>query len=193
MAQLAQNAYRRPLFLESTESPNKVSGSAYAVLDSPLSTVSTAFKSPRRWCEVLILHLNTKYCHADTDTSPSTLKVDIGKKTPQALTDTFALAFSYRLVSASPTYLAVQLNADKGPVSTSDYRIELQAVPLPEGKTFMHLRYSYAYGTAGQKKVPYRRIARRKGGKERMFNRYRTKYLGRPWLARRWAGCHRGR
>lgn len=150
MAQLVQNAYRRPLFLESTESPNKVSGSAYAVLDSPLSTVSTAFKSPRRWCEVLILHLNTKYCHADTDTSPSTLKVDIGKKTPQALTDTFALAFSYRLVSASPTYLAVQLNADKGPVSTSDYRIELQAVPLPEGKTFMHLRYSYAYGTAGR-------------------------------------------
>ena len=45
-AQLAQNVYRRPLFLESTESANKVSGSAYAVLDSPLSTVSAAFKMP---------------------------------------------------------------------------------------------------------------------------------------------------
>lgn len=149
-AQLAQNVYRRPLFLESTESANKVIGSAYAVLDSPLSTVSAAFKSPRRWCEVLILHLNTKYCRADTDASPSTLKMDIGKKTPQALANTFALEFSYRVASATANYLAVELKADRGPVSTSDYRIELQAVPLPEGKTFIHLRYSYGYGLAGR-------------------------------------------
>ena len=148
--QLAQNAYHRPLFLESTEGDNKVSGSAYAVLDSPLSTVSNAFKSPKRWCEVLILHLNTKYCRADSDVSPAILKVDIGRKTPQSLANTFELALSYRLDSASPTFLAVQLNAEKGPVSTSDYRIELEAVPLPEGKTFMHLRYSYAYGMAGR-------------------------------------------
>ncbi len=149
-AQLAQNVYRRPLFLESTESANKVSGSAYAVLDSPLSTVSAAFKSPRQWCDVLILHLNTKYCRADTDASPSTLKMDIGKKTPQALANTFALEFSYRVASATANYLAVELKADKGPVSTSDYRIELQAIPLPEGKTFIHLRYSYGYGLAGR-------------------------------------------
>lgn len=149
-AQLAHNAYHRPLFLESTEGANKVSGSVYAVLDSPLSTVSAAFRSPKLWCEVLILHLNTKYCKADQDVSPSTLKVDMGKKTPQPLADTFELAFSYRVGSASATFLAVQLNADKGPVSTSDYRIELEAVPLPEGKTFMHLRYSYAYGMAGR-------------------------------------------
>lgn len=148
--QLTQNQYRRPLFLESSESANRVSGSAYAVLDSPLSTVSTAFKSPRRWCEVLILHLNTKYCHATTDSSPSTLEVDIGKKTPQPLADAFGLEFSYRVAASTSNYLAVQLHADKGPLSTSDYRIELQVVPLPEGKTFMFLRYSYGYGLAGR-------------------------------------------
>ena len=148
--QLAQNAYRRPLFLESTEAGSKVSGSAYAVLDSSLNTVSTAFKSPNRWCDVLILHLNTKYCRADSDMSPATLKVDIGKKTPQSLDDAFELQFLYRLVSASPTFLAVQLSAAKGPLSTSNYLIELEAVPLPAGKTFMHLRYSYAYGVAGR-------------------------------------------
>ena len=148
--QLAKNSFRRPLFLESTESTNKVSGSAYAVLNSPLSTVSSAFKSPRLWCEVLILHLNTKYCHAGIDASPSMVEVAIGKKTPQALADAFALAFSYRVAAASSNYLTVQLSADKGPLSTNDYRIELQAVPLPDGKTFMHLRYSYGYGIAGR-------------------------------------------
>ena len=147
---LAPNAYRRPLYLESTENGSQVSSSAYAVLNAPMNKVSDAFKSPKRWCEMLILHLNTKYCRADVDASPSTLKMDIGKKTPQSLADTFSLAFDYRVTAASAPYFAVQLNAAKGPVSTSDYRIELEATPLPDGKTFMHLRYSYAYGLAGR-------------------------------------------
>lgn len=149
--QLTQNQYRRPLFLESSESANTVSGNAYAVLDSPFSTVSATFKSPNRWCEVLILHLNTKYCRASgADTSPSKMAVSIGTKNPQQLKAAFSLEFAYRVAAASPNYLAVQLNADKGPLSTSNYRLELQAVPLPEGKTFMYLRYSYGYGLAGR-------------------------------------------
>lgn len=148
--QLAENAYRRPLFLESSEGTNTVSGNAYAVLDSPFSTVSTTFRSPQRWCEILILHINTKYCHAGFDSSPSMLKVSVGKKTPQELEDAYALHFAYRLAVASPAYLAAQLQADKGPLGTSNYRIELQAVPLPGGKTFMHMRYSYGYGVASR-------------------------------------------
>jgi hypothetical protein len=143
---LAQNAYRRPLFLESSEGTNTVSGSAYAVLNSPFSTVSATFRSPRHWCEVLMLHINTKYCHASSDSSPGILKMNIGKKTAQQLEDAFALQFNYRLVASSPDYLGAQLNADKGPLGTSNYRIELQAVPLPGGQTFIHLGYSYGYG-----------------------------------------------
>lgn len=148
--QLAQNAYRRPLFLESSEGANAVAGNAYAVLNSPFAAVSGAFKSPRRWCEMLMLHLNTKSCHASTDESPSRLSMHIGKKTEQQLQDAFALQFNYRLATSSPDYLAAQLGADKGPLGTHNYRIELQAVPLPDGKTFMHLRYSYGYGVAGR-------------------------------------------
>ncbi|HEY3046181.1 MAG TPA: hypothetical protein VGJ72_01785 [Polaromonas sp.] len=147
---LTQNQYRRPLFLESSESTNTVSGHAYAVLDSPFNTVSATFKSPAKWCEVLILHLNTKYCRASADTSPSTLMMSIGKKTAQPLNDAFALEFNYRLVDASSNYMAAQLHAVKGPLGTSNYRIELQAVSLPGGKTFMHLGYSYSYGTASR-------------------------------------------
>ena len=148
--QLANNSYGRPLFLESSESANMVSGNAYAVLDSPFSTVNTTFKSPSLWCEVMILHLNTKYCRATSDTSPSVLKVNIGKKIPQDLKDTFALEFALRLASSSPNYLSVELNAEKGPLGTSNYRIELQAVPLPGNKTFIQFRYSYGYGFTGR-------------------------------------------
>lgn len=147
---LSKNQYRRPLFLESMENSGRVSSTVYAVLASPFSTVSATLKKPSLWCEILILHLNTKYCHANADISPSILEVNIGKKTPQSLPETFLLDFSYRVLTASTNYLAVQLHADKGPLSTSDYRIELQAVPLAEGKTFMYLRYSYSYGLAGR-------------------------------------------
>lgn len=148
--QLTQNQYRRPLFLESSESADTVSGTAYAILDSPFSSVSATFTSPKRWCEVLILHINTKYCRASADTSPSTLAMSIGKKTAQPLKEAFALEFAFRVVAASPDYLSVRLNADKGPLSTHDYRLELQAVPLPDGKTFMHLRYSYGFELVGR-------------------------------------------
>ena len=148
--ELTKNQYRRPLFLESTETSNKISSTAYAVLDSSFSTVSATLKQPGLWCEVLILHLNTKYCYASAEMSPASLKVNIGKKTPQELPDTFSLDFSFSLIEFSPNYLAVQLNAEKGPLSTTDYRLELQAVPLAGGKTLMYFRYSYGFGTIGR-------------------------------------------
>jgi hypothetical protein len=148
--QLARNAYGRPLYLESSETSSMVSGNAYAVLDSPFTVVATTFKSPRHWCEVMILHINTKFCRAASDASPTKLNVNIGKKTAQELADSFALEFNFRVGSASSSYLAVQLNSDKGPLGTNNYRIELRAAPLTNGKTFIHLRYSYGYGLAGR-------------------------------------------
>jgi hypothetical protein len=148
--ELTQNQYRRPLYLESLETAETISSTAYAVLDSPFNIVNATFKNPAQWCEVLILHLNTKYCRANTGGNASTLTVNIGKKTAQSLAEAFLLAFSFRVEAASPDNLAIQLHADKGPLSTTDYRLELQAVPLPEGKTFIKLRYSYDYGTAGR-------------------------------------------
>ena len=149
-SQLASNVYERPIYLESSETSNMVTGDAYAVLNSPFSTLSATFKSPSRWCEVMILHINTKYCRAAADASPSLLNVNVGKKTEQELADTFSLQFNFKQVSTAPTYLSVLLHADKGPLGTNNYRIELNATALTEGKTFMHLRYSYGYGMVGR-------------------------------------------
>jgi len=148
--QLAQNQYRRPLFIESFETATTVTSTAYAVLDAPFSTVSDAFNQPSQWCEVLILHINTKYCRANTNSTPNTLAVNVGKKTPQLLSEAFPLEFSFRKTAATVDFLAVQLHAEKGPLSTSDYQMELLVAPLPEGKTFMKLRYSYGFGLPGR-------------------------------------------
>lgn len=148
--QLARNPFQRPLVMDSTESASAVSGSAYAVINYPYTTVLAAFKDADNWCEVLILHLNTKHCSADKDSRPTTLSVSVGKKTPQELKDAHALTFSFTPAAAKPDYLAVRLNASKGPLGTHNYRIDLEAVPLEGDKTFMHLRYSYGYGITGR-------------------------------------------
>ena len=147
---LANNIYGRPLLLESTEAGDQVSGNAYAVLDAPFAAVSTAFRNANTWCDVMILHINTKYCRLVPGSKPATLKVNIGKKTPQSLQDSSSLEFVMRQLNASDNLLVVQLNAENGPLGTSNYLIELQATPIDGNKTFMHLRYAYEYGMAGR-------------------------------------------
>lgn len=149
--QLARNEFQRPLVIESSEASNAVSGNAYAVINYPFSAVTTAFKSPDNWCDVLMLHLNTKFCRTTGGNGSTTgLEVSIGKKGPQEVKDAYTLAFDFKLDSATPDYMAAQLNADKGPLGTNNYRINLRVVPLAAGKTFMHLQYSYGYGMAGR-------------------------------------------
>ena len=147
---LAQNPFGRPLVIESSEGSQRVSGHAYGVIDFPFTALTQQLKKPSQWCEVMILHLNTKYCHAEGTAGSEKLNVSIGKKTPQSLADASSLAFSFKLADVSSTYFGAQLMAPEGPVGTSDYRMELQAAPLPDGKTFLHLQYAYSYGLAGK-------------------------------------------
>ena len=69
--QLKSNVFHRPIHLDSEETQNMLQGDIYAVVDYPFATVNSAFNDPQQgpanWCEVLILHLNTKYCHATSD------------------------------------------------------------------------------------------------------------------------------
>ncbi len=148
--QLMKNEFDRPLVIESTESDKSVSGNAYAVINYPFATVASSFRDADNWCEVLILHLNTKYCRAEGDSARSMLAVAVGKKHPQEIREAYNLNFDFRPGLSTPEYMAVQMNADKGPVGTHNYRIHLRVVPIAGGKTFMHLQYSYGYGLAGR-------------------------------------------
>ena len=148
--QLQTNQFQRPLYLNSTESSDNLKGDIFAVLDYPFATVNTAFNGPDHWCDMLILHLNTKYCRAATQNGKNQLIVSVGKKHDQPLADAYRVNFNLAVVAATPEYLDVVLSARDGPMGTSDYRILLQAVALPNGRTFMHLTYSYAYGMAAR-------------------------------------------
>lgn len=147
---LSHNQFQRPLHLDSSETPGGVTGEIYALINYPFATVGAALNSPGNWCDILILHLNTKYCRASTAGQGVVLNVSIGKKYDQPLDEAYRVAFAYRVAAQTPNYLQVKLNADEGPLSTRNYRIVLEAVPLENGQTFIHLSYSYAYGPVGR-------------------------------------------
>jgi hypothetical protein len=149
--QLANNPFKRRISLESTENPNKLAGDIYAVVDHPFAQVRDGMKVPGSWCEVLMLHLNTKHCVVQgADSASPTLTVALGRKFDQPLTEATAVKFKFQQTAATADYLDARLSADEGPMSTRNYRIELTGTPIDSGKTFIHLSYSYAYGTAAR-------------------------------------------
>ena len=148
--QLNDNQFRKPIHLVSSETRDSVAGDMYALVDQQFASASAALKGAGDWCEIMILHLNTKYCRASTGAQGSVLNVSIGKKIEQPVEDAYRVVFAYRVAALSPDYLQVRLNAEQGPFSTRNYSIVLEAVPVDRGRTFLHLSYSYAFGTAGR-------------------------------------------
>jgi hypothetical protein len=152
--QLSHNAFHRELYLESAETDSSLKGDIYAVVDYPFATVKDALddpsQGPANWCDVLILHLNIKYCRPSTSGGGTQLIVNVGRKVEEKLSSTYRVQFNYRSAAASAGYFQVDLDADTGPMSTKDYRIVLEATPVGSGRTFLHLTYSYGYGMAGR-------------------------------------------
>ncbi|MEY5097309.1 MAG: hypothetical protein RJA36_28 [Pseudomonadota bacterium] len=145
-ARLADNAFRRPLVLESAQDGGRLRGEIHAVLAHPFDAVAHALQDTAHWCDILILHLNVKYCRPRGAGADSRLDVVLGRKFDQPLEEAYPLAFAWRLAADSADYQAVQLLAEAGPLGTRDYRIEIEATPLDAQTTFLHLSYAYRYG-----------------------------------------------
>ena len=146
---LQQNQFGRPLVIDSSDAANQFRGDVYVVVDHSYATVSSRLGKPQHWCDVMILHINTKSCHAVGAGSGAILQVHIGKKTPQDLADVARVDFRFNLASGTSDYFASTLDANEGPMGTSDYHILLEAIPLSSAKTFVHLSYAYKANLAG--------------------------------------------
>jgi hypothetical protein len=143
--QLERNAFNRPIHLQSSEAGKNQNGEVYAVVDHPFEVVERGLRQAQSWCDVLILPYNTKHCHASQD--GQRLDVRIGRKADQRPEDANRISFGYAVQAESADYFRVALNAPEGPLSTKDYRIVLEAIPLDANRTFIHLGYSYGFGT----------------------------------------------
>lgn len=147
---LERNAFGKPLHLASSESPRHLRGDVHAVVSASFATVDAGFAEAPNWCDVLILPFNTKHCVATRDASGTGLSVRVGRKSDQPPKDAYRIDFRYWVVARAPDYFRIVLRSDKGPLGTHDYQITLEAVPLDEARTFIHLSYSYGFGTVSR-------------------------------------------
>ena len=148
--QLANNPFQRPIHLESTQTANDLKGDVYAVVEQPYSVVGPALQSMNQWCDLLILHLNVKHCAFNEAAPKPVLSLSVGRKFDQPLDEAHRVDFAFTLPAAGADYLRVQMAAETGPLSTRNYRLSLEAVPLDAKRTFLHMSYAYAYGVAAR-------------------------------------------
>ena len=180
--QLGDNQFHQPMHLESTESTSQLKGDIYALVDYPFANVNAVLNNPASWCDVLILHINTKYCRASTARTGTRLTLNVGKKYDQPLDDAYRIEFAYRAAAATPEYFEIHLHATTGPLGTKNYRILLEGAAVEAGRPFLHLTYSYDYGvaavvamqtylaTAGRSKVGFTIIGKQPNGQPKYID-----------------------
>jgi hypothetical protein len=184
LSQLRASAFGEPLVLSSREGSDRVEGEVYAEVDYSIAQVSATFKSPGTVCEFLFLHLNVHACQPSTAASGATmLTLEVGPKRADAVGATYRMAYELRIEAVDAAYMHVTLEAAKGPLSTSNYRIVFDAVPLDGGRSFVHLGYAYSYGfmaklamqaylsTAGRSKIGFTVIDRGPAGQPTTYVR----------------------
>jgi hypothetical protein len=178
-AQGVQDTAGRPLQLESSEGAGAIAGEIHALVDSPFAVAATALDKPSQWCDILMLHLDTKTCVVSSEGNATVVKVGIVRKYSLPATDAYLVGFGYRVAEETASFLRVNLDADVGPLGTSNYRIVLEAMPADHGRTFLRMSYSYSHGvlarvamqaylaTFGRNKVGFTVVATEPGGQPR--------------------------
>src|SRR5947209_4791955 len=136
---LESNAFGAPVHLVSREASKLLQGEVYGVVNHPFQEVDAGLADARQWCEILILPFNTKNCTSAGDR----LSLYVGKKALEPIERAYRLDFRFVPVARAQDYLERSLRADEGPLGTRNYAITLEAAPLDEGRTFIHLSYSY--------------------------------------------------
>lgn len=175
--QLRLRAFGEPLHLSSREDADQVEGDVHAEVAYPLADVAAAFKSASAVCELLLLHLNVRACRPATTAGGVVLTLTVGPKRGQAPGARYRMDYALRVEAASAAYLRVTLTAAHGPLSTRNYRIVVEAVPIDDERSFVHLGYSYGYGilartvmkaylaTAGRSKIGFTVVGRDADGR----------------------------
>lgn len=149
--ELTAGGFGLPLKVEADVRNDSLHGSVFAVLGHPFGRVRTALSSPEDWCDMVVLHFNVKSCRLDgpphSDAAPRwQLQVETGRKFYVPPSGRKRLAYDLTVSQNSDRYLDASISAPRGPARIRNLRIAVEAIPLGEKSTFLHLRYGYEVG-----------------------------------------------
>ncbi len=138
-----------PFSIESSMSKNASTVDIYGTMKYPFDNVQNELLVPPNWCEILLPNIHVKACTYEKVKDKWLLNIYRVDEFSQTLDDAYQMKFEYRVGELHPGYFKISLTALEGPSHTKDHRFELEAIPLNEGGAFVHLRYSFRYGSLG--------------------------------------------
>jgi len=139
----------------------------FCIIYHPYKTVSENLTSQINWCEIMPQHLNIKACTYQYVTKQCRLTFHSGRKFYEKADDVYHLDYQFKVSTLNDDYFSATLNSEEGPLDTTDYFINVEAIPLTDSSTFIHLSYEYKFGiwtriamstyftTIGRKKVGF--------------------------------------
>lgn len=139
---LRDNAFGEPLVIVSRELPDRIEGDVYAELPFAFDDVTAAFRTPQAVCELLFLHLNVHACRP----AEGGVSVLAGPKKTGGAGMSAQMRYTMRTEVDAPGHLRVLLTAPTGPLSTTDYRMVFEAVPLEGARSFVHFGFGHNAG-----------------------------------------------
>jgi phospholipid/cholesterol/gamma-HCH transport system substrate-binding protein len=134
-----------PFYIESSVNNDASVVDVYGTIEYPFGSVQSEFLVPTNWCKILLSNMNIRAC-TYTKVNDTWLLNDYKvNEFAEPLKDAYQMKFEYHVNELQSRYFHILLNAPEGPFQTKDHRVELEAIPLSRGRTFIHLRYSFSY------------------------------------------------
>ncbi len=142
--QLDRSPLKRPVLLHASDTAHGLQGEVYAIVDHPMATISASLGKPEAWCGAMLLHINNRACSvASKGSGAPVILLSVVRKYDRPVDSAFQLAFDFRVSEASPRHMLLTLDAARGPLGTSNYRIVFEAVPVDATHSFLHFSYAY--------------------------------------------------
>jgi hypothetical protein len=121
----------------------------YGAINYSFSLIKDEFLVPTNWCQIVFPHPGTKACTYKKMDDRWLLNIYHINKFSEPLEDAYQMKFVYLVSEVHPQYFDVALTAHEGPSHTKDHQFGIEAIPLEENMTFIHLRYSFGYSALG--------------------------------------------
>ena len=147
LPQLRARSFGEPIVLRTRQLTDAVEGDVWADVAHPFAAVAAVLRTPAALCELMFLHLNVRGCTPQTGPQGTALTLIVGPKRSGAFGAEHQMRYAVLVEAADAGHVRVTLSAPTGPLSTRDYRIVFEAVPLDGERSFVHLAYAYGYGT----------------------------------------------
>jgi len=134
-----------PFYIESSVNNDASVVDVYGTMEYPFDSVQSEFLVPTNWCKILLSNMNVRACTYSKVNDTWLLDDYKVNEFAEPLKDAYQMKFEYHVNELQSRYFHILLNAPEGPFHSKDHRVELEAIPLDQGRTFIHLRYSFRY------------------------------------------------